>query len=70
MRTVRETTTAPPSSRQPMSSSMPCMMRGTPAITNTLPIWKPGGPLTGFLIFAPPTGMRAIRRRAALGSSP
>ena len=46
------------------------MIEGTPASTNTLPIWKPGGPFTGLTTFDPPTGMRAMRRRAAFGGSP
>ena len=43
---------------------------GTPAITCTLPSEKPGAALTGFSISVAPSGMRAMRRRAAFSSSP
>ena len=49
---------------------MPCMIRGTPASTKTLPMVKPGGPCTAFFTSSPPTGTRAIRRRAAFSSMP
>ena len=45
-------------------------MFGTPAITCTLPMVKPGAMLTGLSISAAPSGMRAMRRRASLNSSP
>ncbi len=44
------------------------MMRGTPAITNTLPIWKPGAALTGLSIRVAPSGVRVMRRRAGVNS--
>ena len=42
---------------------------GTPAMTMTLPMRKPGGGDTGLSTSSAPTGMRAIRRRAGLSSS-
>ncbi len=46
------------------------MIAGTPAITITLPIQKPGAPDTLFFTSAAPRGMRAMRRRASLSSPP
>ena len=50
-------------------SSIACITAGTPAMTMTLPMRKPGGGETGLSTSSAPTGMRAMRRRAALSSS-
>ena len=42
------------------------MITGTPAMTNTLPIWKPGARLTGLSISRAPAGMSAMRSRAGV----
>ena len=49
---------------------MAFMIFGTPAMTKTLPIWKPGAFETGLSISVAPSGMRAMRMRASLGSRP
>ncbi len=46
------------------------MTEGTPAITITLPIQKPGAPDTLLGMSVPPSGTRAMRRRASLSSPP
>ena len=53
-----------------MASSMARMMIGTPAITCTLPMRKPGAALTELTMRSAPSGMRAILRRASLTSVP
>ena len=45
------------------------MMVGTPAMTMTLPIQKPGALETGLGTSSAPSGMRAIRSRASFRSS-
>src|SRR5262245_52691546 len=52
------------------SSSIACMIEGTPAITITLPIQKPGAPDTVLRIRSAPLGRRVMRRRAAFISAP
>jgi hypothetical protein len=52
------------------SSSIACMIEGTPAITMTLPIQKPGAPDTLLRMRSAPLGMRVMRRRAAFISAP
>src|SRR5208337_3388278 len=52
------------------SSSIACMIEGTPAITITLPIQKPGAPDTWLRTRSAPLGMRVIRLRASLISAP
>jgi hypothetical protein len=48
-------------------SSIACMIEGTPAITITLPIQKPGAPDTTLLrMRSAPLGMRIMRRRASV----
>ena len=46
------------------------MIEGTPAITITLPIQKPGAPDTLLRTRSAPLGMRVIRRRASFISAP
>src|SRR5262249_2466285 len=52
------------------SSSIACMIEGTPAITITLPIQKPGAPDTLLRMRSAPLGMHVMRRRASLISAP
>src|SRR6266496_3076542 len=52
------------------SSSIACMIEGTPAITITLPIQKPGAPDTLLSMSSAPLGMRVMRRRASFISAP
>jgi hypothetical protein len=44
------------------------MILGTPAITITLPMTKPGACDTGLLISSAPSGMRAMRSLAGVSS--
>ena len=44
-------------------SNIAHMIAGTPAITNRLPMRKPGAAETGLSISRAPRGIRAIRRR-------
>ncbi len=46
------------------------MIEGTPAITMTFSIQKPGAPETLLATSSAPSGMRAMRRRASLSSPP
>ena len=46
------------------------MMVGTPAMTKTLPMRKPGAVETLLRMSSPPAGIRAIRMRAWLSSAP
>src|SRR5438034_11752689 len=46
------------------------MIEGTPAITITLPIQKPGAPDTLLRTRSAPLGMRVMRRRASFISAP
>ena len=50
-------------------SSMTCMIEGTPAMTITLPIRKPGAFEIGFSTRSAPSGMRAMRILASFRSS-
>src|SRR6516225_836120 len=52
------------------SSSIACMIEGTPAITITLPIQKPGAPDTLLRMRSALLGMRVMRRRASFISAP
>src|SRR5262249_24977623 len=52
------------------SSGIACMIEGTPAITITLPIQKPGAPDTLLRMRSAPLGMRVRRRRASFISAP
>jgi len=52
------------------SSSIASMIEGTPAITITLPIQKPGAPDTLLRMRSAPWGMRVRRRRASFISAP
>src|SRR5262245_16287583 len=47
------------------SSSIACMIEGTPAITIALSIQKPGAPDTLLRMRSAPLGMRVMRRRAS-----
>ena len=49
-------------------SSIACMTAGTPAMTYTLPMRKPGASEIGFSISSAVAGMRAMRRRAGVRS--
>ena len=60
----------PPFSVGASASSMARMITGTPAMTWTLPILKPGAALTALTIRSAPSGIRAIRSRAAFASVP
>jgi hypothetical protein len=55
---------------RPTSSSIACMIEGTPAITITLPIQKPGAPDTLLRMRSAPLGMWVRRRRASFISAP
>src|SRR6516162_69951 len=52
------------------SSSIACMMVGTPAMTMTLPIQIPGAPDTLLSTRSAPLGMRVMRSRASFISAP
>ena len=52
------------------SSSITCMIEGTPAITITLPSQKPGAADTLLSTRSAPAGMRVMRLRASLSSPP
>jgi hypothetical protein len=64
-RTVSESMRTPILSLGATSSSIACMIEGTPAITITLPIQKPGAPDTLLWMRSAPLGMRVMRRRAS-----
>ena len=66
--TLREITGAPPCKLGASASNIKRMMAGTPAMTCTLPIEKPGAiwPLS---ISTAPRGIVAMRWRAALNLS-
>src|SRR5262249_50636832 len=67
---LREHANAPILSLGATSSSIACMIEGTPAITITLPIQKPGAPDTLLRIRSAPLGRRVMRRRASFISAP
>src|SRR5262245_29164027 len=69
-RTVSESMRTPILSLGATSSSIACMIEGTPAITITLPIQKPGAPDTLLRMSSAPLGMRVMRRRASFISAP
>src|SRR6516225_9350409 len=69
-RTVSENMRTPILSLGATSSSIACMIEGTPAITITLPIQKPGAPDTLLRMRSAPLGMRVRRRRASFISAP
>ena len=69
-RTVSENMRTPTLSLGATSSSIACMIEGTPAITITLPIQKPGAPDTLLRMSSAPLGMRVMRRRASFISAP
>jgi hypothetical protein len=69
-RTVSESMRTPILSLGATSSSIACMIEGTPAITITLPIQKPGAPDTLLRIRSAPSGRRVMRRRASFISAP
>ena len=52
------------------ASSITCMMLGMPAMTMTLPSMKPGAIDTLFSTSSAPKGMRAMRMRAGVISTP
>jgi len=52
------------------SSSIACMMEGTPAITITLPIQKPGVPDTLLRMRSAPFGMRVMPPDVVLANAP
>ena len=49
-------------------SIIACMIEGTPAITMTLPILKPGARMVALWISSAPSGIRAMRSRASFRS--
>ena len=65
-RQVRVISGAPPPSRGKSEATIAWKMFGTPAMTWTLPRLKPGATETGFSMSTAPSGMRAMRWRAAL----
>src|SRR5262249_14333901 len=69
-RTVSESMRTPILSLGATSSSIACMIEGTPAITITLPIQKPGPPDTLLRIRSAPLGRCVMRRRASFISAP
>src|SRR5256885_14817619 len=70
-RTVSESMRTPVSSLGDTSSSIACMIEGTPAITITLPIQKPGAPDTLLRMRSAPLGDagQAQARLVHLGAS-
>src|SRR5262249_6215621 len=64
-RTVSESMRTPLLSLVTTSSSIACMIEGTPAITIALSIQKPGAPDTLLRMRSAPLGMRVMRRRAS-----
>src|SRR6516162_2365001 len=64
-RTVSESVRTPILSLGATSSSIACMIEGTPAITIALSIQKPGAPDTLLRMRSAPLGMRVMRRRAS-----
>src|SRR5947209_7541979 len=69
-RTVSESMRTPVLSLGATSSSIACMIEGTPAITITLWIQKPGAPDTLLRMRSAPLGIRVMRKRASfLGAS-
>ncbi len=69
-RTVSESIFAPVLSFGATSSSIACMIAGTPAITITLPIQKPGAAEILLVTSSAPAGTRAMRMRASFISVP
>ena len=69
-RTVSDSMRTPVLSLGATSSSIACMIEGTPAITMTLPIQMPGAPETLLSTRSAPSGMRVMRRRASFISAP
>ena len=69
-RTVSESMRTPVLSLGATSSSIACMIDGTPAITITLSIQKPGAPDTLLWMRSAPLGIRVMRRRASFISAP
>ena len=69
-RIVSDRSLAPVFSFGATSSTIACMIDGTPAMTITFSIQKPGAPETLFFTSAAPCGMRAMRSRASLSSPP
>jgi hypothetical protein len=65
---LRLFTGVPRARRDTTSSSIACMIFGTPASTKTFSIWNPGAVETGFLIKLAPFGTRAMRWRRSLNS--
>ena len=49
-------------------SIIACMIEGTPAMTMTLPILKPGARMVALWISSAPSGIRAMRSRASFNS--
>ena len=49
-------------------SIIACMIEGTPAMTMTLPILKPGARMVALWISSAPSGIRAMRSRASFSS--
>ena len=68
--TVAESILVPVFSVGTTLSSMAWKIDGTPAMTWTLPMRKPGAIETGLSIWSAPRGMRAMRLRASLNSMP
>ena len=67
--TVRDTTGCPRSRVGASASNMERMMRGTPAMTCTLPMVKAGALVSSQRMGTAPRGSVAIRIRAALNST-
>ena len=67
-RTVSDSILMPVFSVGATSSSIACMIDGTPAITCTLPMRKPGAADTLLRMRSAPAGMRAMRSRASFRS--
>ena len=65
----RDSIFRPVASRGASASIIACMIDGTPAMTWTLPIVKPGAFETEFSISVAPSGIRAMRSRASLSWS-
>ena len=64
-RTVWDSMRMPVLSLGATSSSMACMIDGTPAMTMTLPSQKPGAPETLLTTRSAPLGIRVMRMRAS-----
>ena len=69
VRTLRDNTGSPPTSRCFIDWNIASATLGMPAKVKTFSIWKPGATETGLSTRVPPCGTRAMRRRAGVNSA-